>query len=51
MRKWNLGLALLLALAGCRGLGLKDESGSELERNLQDSDTQGPGDPDPVEPG
>ncbi len=40
MRKWNLGLALLATLAGCRGLSLKDESVSELERNFQDSDRQ-----------
>jgi hypothetical protein len=42
MRKWNLGLALalLLSLAGCRGLGLKDESAGELERNVQESDLQ-----------
>jgi hypothetical protein len=38
MRKWNFGLALVLALSGCRMLGLKDESAGELERNLQDSD-------------
>ncbi|MDD5629673.1 MAG: hypothetical protein PHU21_11450 [Elusimicrobia bacterium] len=40
MRKWNLGLALLLALGGCRSLGLKDESSAELERNFQESDRQ-----------
>ena len=40
MREWNLGLALLMALAGCRGLGLRDESATELERNFQDSDRQ-----------
>jgi hypothetical protein len=38
MRKWALGLAALLALAGCRGFGVKDESAVELERNFQDSD-------------
>lgn len=38
MMKWNLGLALLMALAGCRALGLKDDSTAELERNLLDSD-------------
>ncbi|MCX5796019.1 MAG: hypothetical protein NTY77_11040 [Elusimicrobia bacterium] len=40
MRMWNLGLALLLTLAGCRSLGLKDESSGELERNFQESDRQ-----------
>ena len=38
MRKWNLGLALVLALAGCRGMGLKDEAAGDLERNSVDSD-------------
>jgi hypothetical protein len=38
MRKWNLGLVVLLALAGCKGFGLRDESAAELERNFQDSD-------------
>jgi hypothetical protein len=40
MRKWNLSLALLLALAGCRGLGLRDDSADELERNFRNSDLQ-----------
>jgi hypothetical protein len=40
MRKWNIGLALLLALSGCRMLGLKDEGAGDLERNLQDSDVK-----------
>jgi hypothetical protein len=38
MSKWNFGLALLLVLTGCKGLGFKDEAAVELERNFQDSD-------------
>ncbi|MBI5239282.1 MAG: hypothetical protein HY926_02320 [Elusimicrobia bacterium] len=38
MMKWGLGLAVLLALAGCKGFGFKDDSAIELERNFQDSD-------------
>jgi hypothetical protein len=38
MRKWNLGLIVLLALTGCKGFGVKDEAAAELERNFQDSD-------------
>ena len=40
MKTWGLGVILLAALAGCRSLGLKDDSGPELERNFQDSDRQ-----------
>jgi hypothetical protein len=40
MKAWGLGLALLLAFAGCSGLGLRDEQSGDLERNFQDSDRQ-----------
>jgi len=38
MREAALGLAAVLALAGCQALGMKDDSSVELERNFQDSD-------------
>jgi len=42
MRRRSLGLAALLslALAGCRGLGLKEEPAAELERDFQNSDRE-----------
>lgn len=38
MRVW--GLAVILALAGCRGLGVKDEAAAELEQSFKASDRQ-----------
>ena len=40
MSRLSLGFALLLAVAGCRGLGSKDEAASDLERSIQRSERQ-----------
>jgi len=38
MGKFSLGLAILLASAGCRGLEARDEKTAELERNFRESE-------------
>ena len=40
MRRLGLGLAVVLTLAGCRGMGSRDEGARDLERSFAESDRQ-----------
>jgi len=40
MRDLGLVMGVVLALAGCRGLGVKDEASTELERTFLESEVQ-----------